>query len=380
MRILFCGQSGIPGNRSATLNRYYAIAHAMKDDNEIIFINRVPMNKEGDQYETDFPFRIVEATNQKNRSNSFVIRNFMKIFSSFYEFRTLKRVNKEKKIDWLNVYTQFFGICIFYYISSKIFRFKTIFHYVEKRSEFNDRGLLMKCNDFLLERFALYLFDRIIPISHKLNEEIAARVSRKKTLIIPPICDFDYFDQVRIKRSDNGKYFLYCGSSAYNSVVDLILNSYGQLISSNIKLYLVLNGKISEEIRNKVLKSNGQIQLFSNLDYLDLIALYKNSLALLIPLRNTAQDIARFPQKICEYIASRKIIVSTNLGEVKYYFQDKQNALLADNYDIDSYSSKLQWILENKSELIKMEEESYYQGRLHFDISSYTQKLKEFIK
>lgn len=120
MRILFCGQSGIPGNRSATLNRYYAIAHAMKDDNEIIFINRIPVNKKNTHRDADFPFSIVDATNHKYRSESFVTRNFIKAFSIFYEFQTLKRLNKEKKIEWINVYTQFFGICMFYYAFSKI--------------------------------------------------------------------------------------------------------------------------------------------------------------------------------------------------------------------------------------------------------------------
>ncbi|TNF49395.1 MAG: glycosyltransferase [Bacteroidetes bacterium] len=380
MRILFCGQSGIPGNRSATLNRYYAVANAMKDDNEIIFINRIPLNKIGSDENSDFHFKIVEATNQKYRPESFLTRNFIKTFSIFYEFRTLMRLNKEKKIDWVNVYTQFFGISMFYYIASKIFRFRTILHYVEKRSEFDDRGLIMKLNDFLLEKFALFLYDRIIPISHKLNDEIVAINPNKRAIIIPPICDFEYFNQVTNVRADKKQYFLYCGSTAYSDVINFILDSYRKLPTSDVKLYMVLNGNISEETKMIVQQSDGRIQLFSNLEYVDLITLYKNSLALLIPLRNTPQDIARFPQKICEYLASGKVIISTNFGEVKYFFHDELNALLADEYDVELYSSKLNWVLMNRDKISKIEDRAYQLGKEYFDIGAYKEPLKSFIK
>ena len=45
-----------------------------------------------------------------------------------------------------------------------------------------------------------------------------------------------------------------------------------------------------------------------------------NSEALLIPLRNTIQDIARFPNKLSEYVGVSGLIITTDVGEIKDYF------------------------------------------------------------
>ena len=73
--------------------------------------------------------------------------------------------------------------------------------------------------------------------------------------------------------------------------------------------------------------------MFSNLTNRALNDLYKNAIALLIPLRPTLQDEARFPHKIGEYLASGNPVISTNYGEVKHYFQDGHDMLIASRYD-----------------------------------------------
>ena len=128
MRILFCGQSGNPSNRSATLNRYTAIAKAMSIDNEIIFVNRIPLLSVSDTI-VNFDFEVIEATPFKYRQNSFILRNLLKEFSPFFEFRKIVKLNKKTKVDWVNVYTPYFGLCLFYYFVSKFLKsFKQFQH------------------------------------------------------------------------------------------------------------------------------------------------------------------------------------------------------------------------------------------------------------
>ena len=81
---------------------------------------------------------------------------------------------------------------------------------------------------------------------------------------------------------------------------------------------------------------------------------YKNAIALLIPLRPTFQDIARFPHKTGEYLASENPVISTNYGEVKYYFKDMENMLLADRYDIILFAKKMQFVITNPMEAKKI--------------------------
>jgi hypothetical protein len=158
MRILFCGLSGIPNKASASINRYIAIGQAVSSKHEVIFINRFPLFKEIEQQssESNNLFKVIDATNIKYRPKSFIKRNLLKLASFLYEYWAIRKIHKEQKIDWLNIYTQYFGILIFYYYLSKIFNFKTILHYVEFRSKFIDRIWFYRINDLLFDKFAVF--------------------------------------------------------------------------------------------------------------------------------------------------------------------------------------------------------------------------------
>lgn len=380
MRILFCGQSQYPNNTDATSNRYASIAQAMSIDNEIIFINRIPLN-DSILFIDKSQFKYLNISNQKFRSRNFFKRNFIKLLAPIFEFHAIRKLNKTKKIDWVNVYTEHFILCVFYYILSKIFNFKTILHYVEIRSAFNIRNVFAKLNHLLLDNYAIFLFDRYIPISHSIDQHLKNKNKKAKTLIIPPICDFEYFKKLDCLNVTKDSYFLYCGSSFYTEVIIFIIEAFKKIEHNmGAKLFLVLNGEISLELKNLIETDKENIKIFTRLDYNELICLYKNALALLIPLRNTKQDEARFPQKICEYVASNKIIISTSFGEVKFYFQDMKNALIANNYDTVLYAEKMEWVLSNSLKIKELEEYAYLSGRKYFDISSYYEPIKDFLK
>lgn len=376
MRILFCGQSGHPNNKSAAINRYRSIAKAMELDNEIIFINRFAIYEEKD-YIKDFQFKVIDACNVKYRPKNIIRRNLLKIFSTLFEFFLFFKLNNERKIDWVNIYTRYFGICLFYFFLSKIFGFKTILHYVEFRSTIKQKTIF-KLNNYLYDKYVMFLFDKYIPISHFLDEHLKNKNCNVKTLIIPPIADFDYFRTIRPANKYNEEYFLYCGQASYSEVIIFIIKAFEKLKSNEgIKLYLVIKGDIPEPIY-KLIKSK-KIKVFSNLEYEDLISLYKGSLALLIPLRNTIQDKARFPQKISEYIASGKTIITTNYGEVKYYFRDLDNALVAEKFNINDYADKMKLILESKVNLPCIEKNTYEIGKQFFDIKMNQDILIKFL-
>jgi glycosyltransferase involved in cell wall biosynthesis len=118
------------------------------------------------------------------------------------------------------------------------------------------------------------------------------------------------------------------------------------LKKEELKLVLVLSGNtvlIKDFIeKHKNLLENNNIIIYSELSYKDLIILYKTSLALLIPLRKNIQDKARFSHKIGEYLASGRPIITTYWGEIKYEFIHSINALIAQDYSIESYAKMMQ--------------------------------------
>ena len=123
MRILFCGLSGIPNQTSASINRYMAIGQSLASNHEIIFINRFPLFKEMKHQpsESSTSFTVIDATNTKYRPDSFLKRNLIKLTSFIFEYRVIRKIHQEKKIDWLNVYTQYFGIVLLLFLLKRVY-------------------------------------------------------------------------------------------------------------------------------------------------------------------------------------------------------------------------------------------------------------------
>lgn len=114
--------------------------------------------------------------------------------------------------------------------------------------------------------------------------------------------------------------------------------------------------------------------MFSKLPEKQLFTFYKNAIALLIPLRPTLHDIARFPHKTDEYLASGNPVISTNYCEVKYYFTDMMNILLAESYDCDLFADKMQFVIDNPS-VAKIIEEAGKNTEI--ELFEYRYKAKE---
>ncbi len=89
-----------------------------------------------------------------------------------------------------------------------------------------------------------------------------------------------------------------------------------------------------------------RILIYSNVPYTDLINLYRNSEALIIPMRNTDQDKARFPHKISEYCASDRPIITNSIGEISNYFNES-NAYLCSEYDEQKYADVMDLLFLN---------------------------------
>ena len=66
-------------------------------------------------------------------------------------------------------------------------------------------------------------------------------------------------------------------------------------------------------------------------------------------------------------------------GEMRYLFKDKVNALVADDFTVEAYTEKLNWLAENLDKVDAIKEVSYQLGLASFDIASYKDKLNTFL-
>ena len=111
-----------------------------------------------------------------------------------------------------------------------------------------------------------------------------------------------------------------------------------------------------------------------------MIKAYNEAKVLLIPLRNSVKDISRFPNKICEYAASKSVIVTTQYGEPAYFFKDKVSAILSDDCSVNSVAYSLNWIAEHEDQIEEIGKAGYEVGLQYFELNSYKEKIMDFLK
>lgn len=371
--VLFCGQSSYPRNDSATANRYQAIAEMTADlGHEVFFVNRLPALRSGET-PVHVRFAVVNVSGRE-RSPSWLKRQILRQLAPLREAFAIIRLHQVKPISYINVYSQFGADLVLYYLVAKFLRAECIVHVVEHRSQFSGRGLFLKLNDIIFEALVPRIFKKFIAIGSLLQNEIIRKNSAAVVALIPPVSRFDLIEKIpRINRSK--PYFLYCASLAYEDVAWFVIESFLLLKRSDVDLVLVLNGKLSSRIR-EICEINESVKIFSGLDYDVLIGMYKGAYALLIPLRNTAQDCARYPQKITEYLACGRPIISCEVGEIGESFTHGINALLAARYDVCDYANMMRLALDSPERLEKISHFGYLLGIKMFDTKSQKIKLK----
>lgn len=276
----------------------------------------------------------------------------------------------------LHIYSGHYLDILFYYLIARMCGYKVVYQYVEYRLDEKRSVPYHRMNAWLLDKRGAKLWDGVVPISHFLKDR-ALEVNRKvKYMIGPPICDFSRFDQYICNKEN---VVLYCGSAGYFEVIKLVVDSFNlSEISKKYKLELVIAGtdcqiaKVKEYAPEAIIKTK--------LPYDELIRSYNRSKILMIPLRDNIKDISRFPNKVCEYAASKGVIVTTCFGEPAHFFKDKESAMIASDYSIAAIQESLDWLSSNESEMLRIGENGYNVGLQAFELSAYSNKMNEFIK
>ncbi len=227
-----------------------------------------------------------------------------------------------------------------------------------------------------------------ICISEFLRNKVGGMNREIRIYKLPAIADFSRIANIPVPSKDvtnNRATFVYCAGIVYKEVIDLILDAFIQLIDRDehkCTLILILHGDKNEiqKLERNYYAYRHSISFLSDLPYPELIQWYKSATALLIPLRPTTQDEARFPHKIAEYTATAKPIITTWHGEIKVYFQNRENALIMKNYSKEALIEEMKFVIDHPQEASRIGQRGYSLGKEVFDSQKYTEGLGCFVR
>jgi glycosyltransferase involved in cell wall biosynthesis len=371
MFIIHLGTSGFPNGNNAVIQRIRLTFKGLKHagcNPLILSKHSLYSNLDAKRISRYQGVPYVATSKILYRPDNFLIRNINRLTGYLGELIIL--IKKRRKIHTAIISGCTFHELVYYRILSKLLGFQLILQYVDFFSDIKERNLFFThLNDVLLDKYRFYFCDGIIVISEFLKNHTLSIRKSLPLIKIPAICDFEEFKGIEdVAQKD---YLMYCGSLGYLPVIEFVIELYTRLRETHCydgKLLLAIGGygKIGEfdSLAKKINESGftNEIVLKTNVPHNELIKMYLGAELLIVPMRNTVQDIAGFHHKIGEYCAAKKPIISNNLGELSYYFKDGVSAILADEYSIESFLMKLQEILPDKDKLKIIAEEGYTVG------------------
>ena len=203
-------------------------------------------------------------------------------------------------------------------------------------------------------------------------------------MLVPVMGKYDRTPNV-YKRQSN---FTYCCGAAYLLRNRLVLDAFKMLISeeklSYISLVLVLIGSTDElDAVSRLTIDMGisdNIIIKNQISQAELYDTFDSSIGLIIPLNpDNLQDTARFSQKIAEYVASKRPIITSNVGEIPYYFKDNETAKIVP-YSVEGYFNGMKTLAENHNLADEIGAGGYNVGCENFDYEKVGKEMKTFIE
>ncbi len=309
------------------------------------------------------------------RPDGFVKRNLLKIRGLLNEIRLIRKYKRTKQLSGMLISTNGFHNVLFYYFLGKVFRLTTVLDIVEYWTAYKDFRGLDRIGKSLYDRYFYLLADRVICISDFLVRLVSDK-KKHRVIKIPAITDFDKFTPGKMpSHTVPEKYFLFCGSSeAYFEIIDFVISAFEQVKADETGLVLVTRRNRNIDARLSRSEKKDSVHIRSDIPYDDLVNLYLNSQALVIPMRNTDQDRARFPHKISEYCASGRPVITNKVGEIGHYF-DSKNAYLCDDYSVPAFAEAMQAVLTDPGRAEQIGRNGYQTGLKHFNYKSYSRLL-----
>lgn len=242
-------------------------------------------------------------------------------------------------------------------------------------------GLFEKINAHLTDKYLGYALDAIFPISRYLWDKSTR--FKKPLYMLPILADYSHdYSNIPV-----GNHFTYCCAAEYLIRNTMLLDAFQSLLlESNIdvSLVLVLNGNdfwldSAKKLVNTY-KFGDSVKILTKLPQNELFTLYASSIALLIPLDpHNLQDKARFSQKIAEYISTQRPIITSNAGEIPYYFKDNESAVIVP-FSVAGYKDGMFSIIKNSPLADRIGNEGYKVGIDSFDFRCVGVEIKQFIE
>lgn len=302
-------------------------------------------NKEG--IHDNVPFKYL--SNSTERSKNFFKRRIDDIIGyfrlCFYLIKNREKADIYFLVDIRNLF-KYVILIISYFTKTKVVY------------EINEHPIVLtgKLNFWFDKNFFYSMLDGFIVISKPLEKLISAFKKEKANIVIVPILT-EKTERLTIGSLNHlidEPYIFHSGSltEAKDGILGMVkaFSIVVNVYRKNIKFYLT--GTISSSPNfhqlRELIESNKLNERIVFLGYLsdqDLKFYQKNCLLSIINKKDNLQNNFCFPTKLGEYLSFGRPVIMTNVGALKDYFIDNENAIVVKENDLDLIAEKIVKVL-----------------------------------
>lgn len=192
-------------------------------------------------------------------------------------------------------------------------------------------------------------------LAEDLSSELGIDID--KILVVPGAVDISKFKPTHpILNNDNKLNITYVGSLIKNRGVDLLLEAAKKLPDYCINII----GGVGDELINaqNYLKENNinNVNLLGHKSHHEIYKFYSHSDILILPMSGKESHTQKYasPNKLFEYMASGKPIISANLPSVREILVDGENSILFEPDNVIDLIHKIKILSDDKTLKIKL--------------------------
>jgi glycosyltransferase involved in cell wall biosynthesis len=206
------------------------------------------------------------------------------------------------------------------------------------------------------------------------------------SIVIPSVSTWtNTIQKIKIKDKIS---FLYIGALLDKDAASNMIEIFKCLFEFNNEVSLIIAGKYLQtkrgiEIYNyckedPILKE--RIIFYGEFSQNDFDDLMQKADCLVLLRRSDKTEEYSFPTRLIEYLKTGKPVVISDVGDISKYLDDGQDAILLDPYNNKANANKINVYLNDKKFLVKIGENGYLKGKLHFSIDNEIIKILSNLK
>jgi glycosyltransferase involved in cell wall biosynthesis len=352
MSIIIFGDLFTFPDGSAATNRVHTYAKGFTEHgfncHVITFFNQINEQFEGniDGYSYYIPFK------QKKRGKYLAQRRFHKFMKYIYTLALIRKLHKKEKVIVINVWTNLLLTHLFAWLLARMCGAKLMVecseHPLRKFQGSTINRIQGEIKFFLESR----LSDGVFCISRYLVDfYLEHGVPIHKLLLVPSTVDPSRFEG-HGKSPLAFRYIGYFGSLSFTrDNIDVLIKGFAQVKHSFPDIHLVLGGFCTQQEKVQLMDLISELNLDNDvhvLGYLtrsEILRYICNSEILVMVRSNDLQSKASYPSKLTEFLSTGKPVITSNVGEISNYLNDREHVYFVEAGDVDGMAATINELL-----------------------------------